>query len=99
MHEIVAVVDDEPDILELVSLHLRNNHFKCGSSPTVQLYQVSQFLNTRPLVLILCSPTPTASNFKYMKRKKIYHIFLLSCSQQKAKRQTQSSTELGPILR
>jgi DNA-binding response OmpR family regulator len=27
MHEIIAVVDDEQDILELVSLHLRNNHF------------------------------------------------------------------------
>jgi DNA-binding response OmpR family regulator len=27
MHETVAVVDDEPDILELVSLHLRKTHF------------------------------------------------------------------------
>jgi DNA-binding response OmpR family regulator len=27
MHEIIAVVDDEQDILELVSLHLTKNHF------------------------------------------------------------------------
>ena len=28
MHETIAVVDDEEDILELVSLHLNNNHFR-----------------------------------------------------------------------
>ena len=30
MHETIAVVDDEQDILELVSLHLKNEPFQCA---------------------------------------------------------------------
>ena len=28
MHELIAVLDDEPDILELVSVHLQKNRFR-----------------------------------------------------------------------
>ncbi len=72
MHETIAVVDDEQDILELVSLHLKKNHFRVlefsdGSS-------LINYLNSeKPDLVVLDLMLPDADGFeicKFMKRKK-----------------------------
>ncbi len=72
MNEIVAVVDDEPDILELVSLHLRNNHFRVREFSDGSNFM--KYLSSEtPDLVVLDLMLPDADGFeicKYMKRKK-----------------------------
>src|SRR4030043_41045 len=72
MHETVAVVDDEPDILELVSLHLRKNHFRVREFSDGSSF--IKYLNSEiPDLVVLDLMLPDADGFeicKYMKRKK-----------------------------
>jgi two-component system phosphate regulon response regulator PhoB/two-component system alkaline phosphatase synthesis response regulator PhoP len=72
MHETVAVVDDEPDILELVSLHLRKNHFSVREFSDGSSF--IKYLNSEiPDLVVLDLMLPDADGFeicKYMKRKK-----------------------------
>ena len=71
MGKMIAVVDDEPDILELVSIHLRKANF------TVETFQEAEsffkFLNqTRPHLLILDLMLPDSDGMdicRYMKKK------------------------------
>ncbi len=77
MHETVAVIDDEPDILELVSLHLRKNHFSVREfSDGTSFFR---YLDSEiPDLVVLDLMLPDADGFeicKYMKRKKnLSHI-------------------------
>jgi len=71
MGKMIAVVDDEPDILELVSIHLKKANF------TVETFQEAEsffkFLNkTRPDLLILDLMLPDSDGMdicRYMKKK------------------------------
>jgi two-component system phosphate regulon response regulator PhoB/two-component system alkaline phosphatase synthesis response regulator PhoP len=71
MKKMIAVVDDEPDILELVSIHLKKANF------TVETFQEAdgffRFLNkTRPDLLILDLMLPDSDGMdicRYMKKK------------------------------
>jgi two-component system phosphate regulon response regulator PhoB/two-component system alkaline phosphatase synthesis response regulator PhoP len=71
MGKLIAVVDDEPDILELVSIHLRKANF------TVETFQEAdsffKFLNkTKPDLLILDLMLPDSDGMdicRYMKKK------------------------------
>ena len=76
MHETIAVVDDEPDILELVSLHLRKNHFSVREFSDGSSF-IKYLDSEKPDLVVLDLMLPDADGFeicKYMKRKKIYHI-------------------------
>jgi two-component system phosphate regulon response regulator PhoB/two-component system alkaline phosphatase synthesis response regulator PhoP len=74
MGKMIAVVDDEPDILELVSIHLKKANF------TVETFQDAEsflrFLNkTRPDLLILDLMLPDSDGMdicRYMKKKEQY---------------------------
>ena len=74
MGKIIAVVDDEPDILELVSIHLKKANF------TVETFQEAEgflkFLNkTKPDLLILDLMLPDSDGMdicRYMKKKEQY---------------------------
>jgi len=71
MGKLIAVIDDEPDILELVSIHLRKANF------TVETFQEAdsffKFLNkTKPDLLILDLMLPDSDGMdicRYMKKK------------------------------
>jgi two-component system phosphate regulon response regulator PhoB/two-component system alkaline phosphatase synthesis response regulator PhoP len=72
MHEIVAVVDDEPDILELVSLHLEKNHFRVREFSDGSSF-IKYLDSEKPDLVVLDLMLPDADGFeicKYMKRKK-----------------------------
>jgi two-component system phosphate regulon response regulator PhoB/two-component system alkaline phosphatase synthesis response regulator PhoP len=47
MNELIAIVDDEPDIVELIALHLRKNRFR-----------VREFLDAESFYLAIRSETP-----------------------------------------
>jgi len=72
MHETIAVVDDEQDILELVSLHLKKNHFTVREFSDGSSF--IKYLNSeKPDLVVLDLMLPDADGFeicKYMKRKK-----------------------------
>lgn len=71
MQKLIAVVDDEPDIVELVSLHLRKAHFKVEEFLDAERFL--KFINTRvPDLLILDLMLPDADGLdicKYLKKK------------------------------
>jgi two-component system phosphate regulon response regulator PhoB/two-component system alkaline phosphatase synthesis response regulator PhoP len=71
MGKIIAVVDDEPDILELVSIHLRKANFSVETFQEAESF--FKFLNqTKPDLLILDLMLPDSDGMdicRYMKRK------------------------------
>ncbi len=72
MNETVAVVDDEQDILELVSLHLKKSRFSVREFPDG--FSFLQYLDSeKPDLVVLDLMLPDSDGFeicKYMKRKK-----------------------------
>jgi DNA-binding response OmpR family regulator len=74
MAELIAVVDDEPDILELVSIHLKKANFTVKEFTNAEDFVKS--LNTQiPDLLILDLMLPDADGMdicKYLKRKDKY---------------------------
>ncbi len=77
MQETVAVVDDEQDILELVSLHLKKNHFRVREFSDGSSF-IKYLDSEKPDLVVLDLMLPDADGFeicKYMKRKKdLSHI-------------------------
>jgi DNA-binding response OmpR family regulator len=66
MNELIAVVDDEPDILELVSLHLRKNRFRVRGFPDAESFYL--FLRSEtPDLIILDLMLPDADGFEICK--------------------------------
>lgn len=72
MQKLIAVVDDEPDIVELVSLHLRKAHFNVEEFLDAESFL--KFLDAHiPDLLILDLMLPDADGLdicKYLKKKK-----------------------------
>ncbi len=71
MNELIAVVDDEPDILELVSVHLKKNRFRVR--PFVDAESFYRFTHSSevPDLIILDLMLPDADGFevcKYLKK-------------------------------
>ncbi len=98
MNEIVAVVDDEPDILELVSLHLTNNHFRVQEFSDGSSFM--KYLNSEtPDLVVLDLMLPDADGFeicKYMKRKKnLSHIPVIMLTAKSEEADTIHGLELG----
>jgi DNA-binding response OmpR family regulator len=98
MHETVAVVDDEPDILELVSLHLRKNHFSVREFSDGSSF--IKYLNSEiPDLVVLDLMLPDADGFeicKYMKRKKnLSHVPIVILTARSEEADTVLGLELG----
>ncbi len=98
MQETVAVVDDEQDILELVSLHLRNNHFRVREFPDGSSF--IKYLNSEtPDLVVLDLMLPDADGFeicKYMKRKRaLSHIPIVMLTAKSEETDTILGLELG----
>jgi len=70
MSKLVAIIDDEPDIVELVSLHLKKNSFKTKEFLNAESFY--RYLNTSVVDLIILDLLlPDADGFeicKYIKR-------------------------------
>jgi two-component system phosphate regulon response regulator PhoB/two-component system alkaline phosphatase synthesis response regulator PhoP len=70
MNELIAVLDDEPDILELVSVHLKKNRFRVREFPDAESFY--RFLHSEvPDLIILDLMLPDADGFevcKYLKK-------------------------------
>jgi len=98
MHETIAVVDDEPDILELVSLHLKNNHFRVREFSDGSGF--IRYLNSEtPDLVVLDLMLPDADGFeicKYLKRKKdLSHIPIVMLTAKSEETDTILGLELG----
>ncbi len=98
MHETVAIVDDEPDILELVSLYLRNNHFRVREFSDGSSFM--KYLDfEKPDFVVLDLMLPDADGFeicKYMKRKKdLSHIPIVMLTAKSEETDTILGLELG----
>ena len=98
MHETIAVVDDEPDILELVSLHLKNSHFRVREFSDGSGF--IRYLNSEtPDLVVLDLMLPDADGFeicKYMKRKKdLSHIPIVMLTAKSQETDTILGLELG----
>jgi DNA-binding response OmpR family regulator len=98
MHETIAVVDDEQDILELVSLHLQKNHFRVREFPNGSNF--IKYLNSEtPDLVVLDLMLPDADGFeicKYMKRKKnLSHIPIVMLTAKSEETDTVLGLELG----
>jgi DNA-binding response OmpR family regulator len=66
MNELIAVVDDEPDILELLSVHLKKNRFRVREFPDAGSFY--RFLHSEvPELLILDLMLPDADGFEVCK--------------------------------
>ncbi len=98
MHETIAVVDDEPDILELVSLHLRKNHFRVREFADGSSF--IKYLDSEiPDLVVLDLMLPDADGFeicKYMKRKKdLSHVPIVMLTAKRKETDTVLGLELG----
>ncbi|MBP1698395.1 MAG: two component transcriptional regulator, winged helix family [Deltaproteobacteria bacterium] len=98
MHKTIAVVDDEQDILELVSLHLKKNHF--GVREFSDGSSFIKYLNSeKPDLVVLDLMLPDADGFeicKYMKRKKnLSHIPIVMLTAKSEETDTILGLELG----
>ena len=98
MHETIAVVDDEPDILELVSLHLRKNHFRVREFSDGSSF--IKYLDSEiPDLVVLDLMLPDADGFeicKYMKRKKnLSHVAIVMLTAKSEEADTVLGLELG----
>jgi len=66
MNELIAVLDDEPDILELVSVHLKKNRFRVREFPDAESFY--RFLHSEvPDLIILDLMLPDADGFEVCK--------------------------------
>jgi two-component system phosphate regulon response regulator PhoB/two-component system alkaline phosphatase synthesis response regulator PhoP len=98
VHETIAVVDDEQDILELVSLHLKKNHFSVREFSDGSSF--IKYLNSEtPDLVVLDLMLPDADGFeicKYMKRKKnLSHIPIVMLTAKSEETDTILGLELG----
>jgi two-component system phosphate regulon response regulator PhoB/two-component system alkaline phosphatase synthesis response regulator PhoP len=98
MHETIAVVDDEQDILELVSLHLRKNHFSVREFSDGSSF--IKYLDSEiPDLVVLDLMLPDADGFevcKYMKRKKdLSHVPIVMLTAKTDEADTILGLELG----
>ena len=98
MHETVAVVDDEPDILELVSLHLKENHFRVREFSDGSSF-IKYLDSEKPDLVVLDLMLPDADGFeicKYMKRKKdLSHIPIVMLTARSEEADTILGLDLG----
>src|SRR5512136_772642 len=98
MHETVAVVDDEPDILELVSLHLEKNHFKVREFSDGSSF-IKYLDSEKPDLVVLDLMLSDADGFeicKYMKRKRnLSHIPVVMLTARSEETDTILGLELG----
>jgi len=72
MNELIAIVDDEPDILELVSLHLKKSGFKVKEFPDAESFTSFLDAHNIPDLIILDLMLPDTDGLeicKYLKRK------------------------------
>ena len=66
MNELIAVLDDEPDILELLSVHLKKNRFRVREFPDAESFY--RFLHSEvPDLIILDLMLPDADGFEVCK--------------------------------
>ena len=66
MNELIAVLDDEPDILELVSVHLKKNRFRIREFPDAE--SLYRFLHSEiPDLIVLDLMLPDADGFEVCK--------------------------------
>jgi DNA-binding response OmpR family regulator len=66
MNELIAVIDDEPDILELVTLHLKKNRFRVREFSDAEAFY--RFLHSEvPDLIILDLMLPDADGFEVCK--------------------------------
>ncbi len=98
MYETIAVVDDEHDILELVSLHLKRNHFSVREFSDG--FSFMKYLDSeKPDLVVLDLMLPDADGFeicKYMKRKKhLSHIPIVMLTAKSEESDTILGLELG----
>ncbi len=98
MHETVAVVDDEPDILDLVALHLRKNHFRVREFSNGSSF--IKYLDSEiPDLVVLDLMLPDADGFeicKNMKRKKdLSHVPIVMLTAKRKEADTILGLELG----
>ncbi len=98
MRETIAVVDDEPDILELVALHLRKNHFHVREFSDGSGF-IKHLDSEIPDLVVLDIMLPDADGFeicKYMKRKKaLSHIPIVMLTAKRKEADTVLGLELG----
>ena len=98
MHETIAVVDDEQDILELVSLHLKKNHFSVREFSDGSSF-IKYLDSEKPDLVVLDLMLPDADGFeicKYMKRKKnLLHIPIVMLTAKSEEADTILGLELG----
>src|SRR4030043_1292697 len=98
MHETIAVVDDEQDILDLVSLNLRKNHFNVREFSDGSSF--IKYLDSEiPDLVVLDLMLPDADGFeicKYMKRKKdLSHVPIVMLTAKSQEADTVLGLELG----
>jgi DNA-binding response OmpR family regulator len=98
MQETVAVVDDEQDILELVSLHLKKNHFRVREFSDGSSF-IKYLDSEKPDLVVLDLMLPDADGFeicKYMKRKKdLLHIPIVMLTARSEEADTILGLDLG----
>ena len=98
MQETVAVIDDEQDILELVSLHLKKNHFRVREFSDGSSF-IKYLDSEKPDLVVLDLMLPDADGFeiyKYMKRKKdLLHIPIVMLTARSEETDTVLGLELG----
>ncbi len=74
MNKLVAVVDDEPDILELVSIHLKRAHFDVAEFLDGETF-LKSLPGKKPDLIVLDLMLPDADGMdicKYLKKKEEY---------------------------